>query len=206
MESLKIEYYEILEEEKLPKLELTFDQMEEDLESIRVGLQTLLLKPDDISKNVSICDTALSNNDNSKSSFVKLPDDEELPTLGNSLILAQRRLNQTIKKLDRDPHMHKLYSEEYESLGHMQRIPDNCYSPINYYLPHHGVLKSQNNSTKLRVVFDGAAPTTSGRSLNDILLSGRVQEDVFNIMLRFRKHKIVLTADIKQMFRQILLD
>ncbi|GFY42458.1 uncharacterized protein TNIN_178301 [Trichonephila inaurata madagascariensis] len=74
MESLKIEYYEILEEEKLPKLELTFDQMEEDLESIKVGLQTLLLKHDDISKNLSICDTALSNNDNSKSSFVKLPD------------------------------------------------------------------------------------------------------------------------------------
>ncbi|GFY69062.1 integrase catalytic domain-containing protein [Trichonephila inaurata madagascariensis] len=124
--------------------------------------------------------------------------DEELLTLGNSLILAQKRLKQTIKKLDRDPHMHKLYSEfleEYESLGHMQRIPDNCYSPI-----------SQNNSTKLRVVFDGSAPTTSDRSLNDILLSGRVQEDVFNIMLRFRKHKIVLTADIKHMFRQILID
>ncbi|GFY44493.1 DUF1758 domain-containing protein [Trichonephila inaurata madagascariensis] len=51
MESLKIEYYEILEEEKLPKLELTFDQMEEDLESIKVGLQTLLLKHDDISKS-----------------------------------------------------------------------------------------------------------------------------------------------------------
>ncbi|GFY48821.1 uncharacterized protein TNIN_179931 [Trichonephila inaurata madagascariensis] len=73
MESLKIEYYEILEGEKLPKLELTFDQTE-DLESIKVGLQTFLLKHDDISKNVSICDTALSNNDNSKSSFVKLPD------------------------------------------------------------------------------------------------------------------------------------
>ncbi|GFW95145.1 integrase catalytic domain-containing protein [Trichonephila clavipes] len=60
--------------------------------------------------------------------------DEELPTLGNSLILAQKRLNQAIKKLDRYPYMHKLYCEfleEYESLGHMQRIPDNCYSPIN---------------------------------------------------------------------------
>ncbi|GFY38444.1 integrase catalytic domain-containing protein [Trichonephila inaurata madagascariensis] len=113
--------------------------------------------------------------------------DEELPTLGNSLILAQKRLHQTIKKLDRDPYMHKLYCEffeEHESLAHIQRIPDNCYSPISYYLPHHGVFKSQNNSTKLRVVFDGSAPTTSGQSLNDILLSGRVQGDVFNIMLR----------------------
>ncbi|GFV81242.1 uncharacterized protein TNCV_4772691 [Trichonephila clavipes] len=73
MESLKIEYYEV-REEKLPNLELTFDQMEEDLESVKVDLQTLLLNHVDISKNVSICDTALSNNDNSKSSFVKLPD------------------------------------------------------------------------------------------------------------------------------------
>ncbi|GFX36311.1 DUF1758 domain-containing protein [Trichonephila clavipes] len=31
--------------------------------------------------------------------------DEELPTLGNSLILTQKRLNQTIKKLDRDPYI-----------------------------------------------------------------------------------------------------
>ncbi|GFY64937.1 integrase catalytic domain-containing protein [Trichonephila inaurata madagascariensis] len=90
---------------------------------------------------------------------------EELPTLGNSLILAQKRLNQTIKKLDRNPYMHKLYCEfleEYESLGHMQRIPDNCYSPINYSLPYHGVFKSQNNSTRHYVVFDGSVTTTSG--------------------------------------------
>ncbi|GFY56801.1 integrase catalytic domain-containing protein [Trichonephila inaurata madagascariensis] len=135
--------------------------------------------------------------------------DEELITLGSSLISAQKRLNQTIKKLERDPHMHKFYCEfleEFESLDHMQRISDNCYSPITYYLPHHGVFKTQNNSTKLRVVFDGSAPTTTGRSLNNILLSGRALEDVFNIMLRFRKHKSVLMADIKQIFRQILID
>ncbi|GFQ76952.1 integrase catalytic domain-containing protein [Trichonephila clavata] len=49
--------------------------MEDDLEEIKVGLQTLLSKHDDISKNVSICNTALSNNGNSpKSSFIKLPD------------------------------------------------------------------------------------------------------------------------------------
>ncbi|GFX14484.1 uncharacterized protein TNCV_1616671 [Trichonephila clavipes] len=72
MESLKIEYYEVLVAEKLPNLELIFDQMEEDLESIKVGLQTLLLKHDDISKSESICNTALSNNDDSKSSFIKL--------------------------------------------------------------------------------------------------------------------------------------
>ncbi|GFQ85314.1 uncharacterized protein TNCT_316571 [Trichonephila clavata] len=77
MEALKIEYYEVVEDEQLPNLELILEEMEDDLEEIKVGLQTLLLKHDDISKNVSICNTALSNNGNSpppKSSFIKLPD------------------------------------------------------------------------------------------------------------------------------------
>lgn len=30
-----------------------------------------------------------------------------------------------------------------------------------------------------------------------------VQEDLFTILLRFRKHQYVLTADIEKMFRQI---
>ncbi|GFQ75695.1 uncharacterized protein TNCT_418961 [Trichonephila clavata] len=62
MEALKIEYYEVVKDEQLPNLELILEEMEEDLEEIKVGLQTLLLKHDDISKNVSICNTALSNN------------------------------------------------------------------------------------------------------------------------------------------------
>ncbi|GFQ72497.1 uncharacterized protein TNCT_689651 [Trichonephila clavata] len=76
MEALKIEYYEAVEDEQLPNLELILEEMEDDLEEIKVGLQTLLLKHDDISKNVSICNTALSNNGNPppQSSFIKLPD------------------------------------------------------------------------------------------------------------------------------------
>ncbi|GFS33575.1 integrase catalytic domain-containing protein [Trichonephila inaurata madagascariensis] len=95
MESLEIEYYEILEEKKITKKfgKFIFDQMEEDLESIKVGLQTLLLKHDDISKNESICNTALSNNDNSKSSFVKLPDDKALEA---ESMASGRRLDESL--------------------------------------------------------------------------------------------------------------
>ncbi|GBM64742.1 hypothetical protein AVEN_129111-1 [Araneus ventricosus] len=70
-------------------------------------------------------------------------------------------------------------------------------------MPHHGVFKPDNTSTKLRVVFNAPSPTTTGKSLNDGLLSGEINEDVFNIMLRFRKHQIVLIADIRQMFLQM---
>jgi len=46
--------------------------------------------------------------------------------------------------------------------------PDKCV----YYLPHHAVMKESSITTKLRVVFDGSAPSSSGLSLNDILYRG----------------------------------
>jgi hypothetical protein len=40
--------------------------------------------------------------------------------------------------------------------------------------------------------------------VNDIMMKGlKVQEDLFNILLRFRSYKYVITADIKQMYQQI---
>ncbi|GBN94369.1 hypothetical protein AVEN_227080-1 [Araneus ventricosus] len=72
-------------------------------------------------------------------------------------------------------------------------------------MSHHGAIKPDSTSTKLRVVFNVSSPTT-GESLNDVLLSGEINEDDFNTMLSFRKHQIVLIADIRQMFRQILID
>ncbi|GFT82877.1 hypothetical protein TNCV_4434271 [Trichonephila clavipes] len=65
MEALNKEYYEVVEDEQLPNLELTFEEMEENLEGIKVGLQTLLLKYllTDISKRIilqSYCDASIA--------------------------------------------------------------------------------------------------------------------------------------------------
>ncbi|XP_045541887.1 uncharacterized protein LOC123723351 [Papilio machaon] len=59
---------------------------------------------------------------------------------------------------------------EYLSLGHMSRVSQ--YSSPYYFLPHHGVLREHSSTTKLRVVFDGSAKSTSGKSLNDIQFIG----------------------------------
>ena len=59
----------------------------------------------------------------------------------------------------------------------------------------------------MRVVFDASAKTTTGFSLFDRLLVGpKLQDDLFNILVRFRFFKIALSADVAKMYRQVELD
>ena len=57
----------------------------------------------------------------------------------------------------------------------------------SFYLPHHGVVRQDKETTKLRIVFDGSAKTKSNFSLNDCLAKGpNLTPLVFDILLRFR--------------------
>lgn len=78
---------------------------------------------------------------------------------------------------------------------------------INNYLPHHGVIRESSTTTKLRVVFDASAATSSGKSFNDIQHIGpTVQDDLLSILLRFRQHKYVVTSDVEKMYRAIQVE
>src|SRR5436190_20009204 len=77
---------------------------------------------------------------------------------------------------------------------------------VRVYLPHHSVIKESSSTTKTRVVFDASSKGSKGKSLNDALYKGPVlQSDLFTIIIRFRSFKYVLCADIKKMYRQILI-
>ncbi|XP_035231835.1 uncharacterized protein LOC118203667 [Stegodyphus dumicola] len=143
--------------------------------------------------------------------IVKLPmKDDAISMLGSSKEIAIKRLNTIWNRLDANKTMANLYKEfmnEYLSLNHMESvIPlDNC--DTCYYIPHHAVYRSEKTSTRLRVVFDASCKSSSGYSLNSILLNGGTiqEEDLFSIVSRFRKHRFAFSADIKQMYRQILI-
>ncbi|GBM38205.1 hypothetical protein AVEN_8269-1 [Araneus ventricosus] len=129
--------------------------------------------------------------------------------LGNSKDMAVRQLNSLWKRLSRDSEYFSLYTDflrEYEDLGHLERVVESSEPPTQYYIPHHGVLRPDKLTTKLRVVFNASSPTTTGMSLNDILMKGDVIEDVFQTISRFRRHKFAFTTDIQKMYRQILID
>ena len=67
-------------------------------------------------------------------------------------------------------------------------------------------MKEDSTTTEVRVVFDGSAKTSSGVFINKVQYVGPVvQDDLFTVLIRFRKHKYVISADIKQMYRQVLI-
>lgn len=94
--------------------------------------------------------------------------------------------------------------KEYPALSHMQEITK--IPNMHYYSPLHSVVKPDSTTTKIRVVFDASAKTSSNLALNDILLKGSpIQDELLSILLRFRQPKYVMTADIEKMYRQIEL-
>lgn len=140
---------------------------------------------------------------------VALPLKDSVNKLGDSYTQAKNRfLNLEKNRLQKDNKFKELYCnfmKEYLELGHMKKIiPDLNSKQVAYYLPHHGVLRENSLTTKLRTVFDASAPSTSGYSLNHLLMNGPIlQENLFSILIRFRQHSIVVTADIEKMYRNV---
>lgn len=138
---------------------------------------------------------------------VRIPLKEPANALGDSYENAKSRFLSLERKLDRSPSYKRLYSDfirEYIELGHMSRISEPAWP--HYFLPHHGVLREHSTTTKLRVVFDASATTTSNKSFNDIQMIGPpLQNDIFSILLRFRQYKYVACADVEKMYRQVLV-
>ncbi|GFV97505.1 integrase catalytic domain-containing protein [Trichonephila clavipes] len=137
---------------------------------------------------------------------VAMPLKEDPSCLGESRQTAIQRLNSLWKRLSRDKEYLSLYEkflQEYEDLGHMREIKADG-SGVSFYMPHHGVYRPEKSTTKLRTVFNASSPSTSGKSLNSIQFNDvLVQEDLFSIMVRFRKPKYAFTTDIEKMFRMI---
>ncbi|XP_055632599.1 uncharacterized protein LOC129773073 [Toxorhynchites rutilus septentrionalis] len=141
--------------------------------------------------------------------IMSLPKDEGVyPRLGESRDIAFRRLQGIERRLARDSTLKDEYTafmQEYLELGHMRKInADERDSVKRCYLPHHPVIKETSTTTKVRVVFDASCKTSTGVSLNDVLLAGPVvQDDLRSIILRSRTYQIMLVSDIEKMFRQV---
>lgn len=132
----------------------------------------------------------------------------EIPDLGDSRRCAIATLLSLEKKFRVNPVLKEEYRkfiQEYLDLGHMEEIH---YDPtkLTFYMPHHHVIKDS-TTTKLRVVFNASQKSRNGKSLNEQLAMGALQQnDVLIIILRFRMFEFAFTADVEKMYRQILIN
>ncbi|CAA9997912.1 unnamed protein product [Nesidiocoris tenuis] len=148
-----------------------------------------------------------TSRDSSGRYTVQLPLKADPTILGETHSIALKRLLQLEKRLYSNETLKTAYVsflKEYLSLNHMEEVPSCNITGTHYYIPHHGVLKESSSTTKLRVVYDASCKSSSGVSLNEILMVGPVvQEDLFSILSRFRTHVYALTADVEKMYRQV---
>lgn len=140
---------------------------------------------------------------------VRLPIIHPLPDLSSTRSTAARVLKSMESRFSREARFQEMYRDflrQYAELGHLASAPpleDPLQAPV-CYLPHHGVLREASSSTKLRVVFNGSSPLPSGDSLNAHLHAGpNLLPMLADILLRWRRHRYVLAADVEKMFRQI---
>ena len=132
---------------------------------------------------------------------------ENQPSLPFNRSLALSRFS-SLEKFERNPEFANKYKEtinEYVNKGHAVKLTQENsknVTPITNYVPHHGVVNC-NKPGKVRVVFDAAAQLQN-TSLNKNLLKGPdYLNSLAGILLRFRRDKFAVMADIEQMYHQI---
>nr|CAI5828954.1 unnamed protein product [Callosobruchus analis] len=177
------------------------------------GTACIFLKIEDVPKRQLLqpeeleCEKFFSATRDASGKFVvALPFRCSPKTLGESKFLAQSRLLSLERRLNKDQNLRIEYNkamQDFLDQGHMRILHENEGNGPSYYIAHHPVIKI-GSSTPVRVVLDASSPTDNGVSLNDILYCGpKLQTDIVALLLNFRLFKVAVTADIRQMFRQI---
>ena len=75
-----------------------------------------------------------------------------------------------------------------------------------YHMHMHAVRKSSRTTTKIRVIFDASALSSSGTSFNEQFMVGpTVHAPMLDILLRLQKYKVALATDVSHMYHAVLL-
>ena len=138
---------------------------------------------------------------------VSLPWKEHHPSLPDNYELCCKRLEALLRRIRQTPHL----LEEYDRIicdqvqkGIVEKIsPSSVTTDRVHYLPHHGVLRQDKQTSKLRIVYDASA-RCNGPSLNDCLYAGpKFGQSIFDIFVRFRFQRVALIGDIEKAFLMV---
>ncbi|XP_055623613.1 uncharacterized protein LOC129767030 [Toxorhynchites rutilus septentrionalis] len=132
----------------------------------------------------------------------------ELP---DSYNMALRRLECLERRMHRNPDLKQVLQrqlEDYQSKGYAHRATEKELNSADlrrvWYLPL-GAVVNPRKPTKVRMIWDARA-AVNGISLNSVLLKGPDQLiSLPGVLVRFRQFNVAVSADIREMFHQILI-
>ena len=138
---------------------------------------------------------------------VGVPWKPERPKLPDNREQAMPHLCNTQRKLKKDDFTRAEYEKtinSYIEKGYLRRVSEEETTPPEiWYLPHFPVVRIDKTSTKVRIVFDCSAKM-DGVSLNDVIYAGpKLQQKLFDVLIRFRRNPIALACDVKEMYLQV---
>ncbi|KAI9552585.1 hypothetical protein GHT06_020447 [Daphnia sinensis] len=119
-----------------------------------------------------------------------------------AVAMAVNRFQSLLRRFQHQPELERDYEAAVQKTldqGYAPRVED--LADAKYFLAHHGVYKG----TKLRVVFDAAAPFR-GKALNDAIIGGpALQPALTAVITRFRQEECAWASDIEAMFSRLRL-
>lgn len=124
--------------------------------------------------------------------------------LGDSYGVARQTFRSTEAKFKRRGSFGEKYIDFMENLIRKEIILLSQVSTIPNRIIFCLTIQPPNRS--FRVVFNGSSVTSSGESYNSLQMIGEnLQDNLFDILLRFRLHRVALTGDVAQMYPQVVL-
>ena len=140
---------------------------------------------------------------------VSLPWKPQHPPLITTAFQARRRLDNLLKRLERDPLLfdrYKIALQEFLDRKFIEPVPSEKSPYSVYYLPHRPVVRESAKTTKVRPVFDASCKGPTGISLNSCLETGpSLNPEIIDILLRFRHSPYAISSDIQKAFLQLEL-
>ena len=132
-------------------------------------------------------------------------------TLLDNKVQAEKVLYTTERKLAKNEQCSKAYDhniQEMVEMGFARRLSEeerNGYKGPVHYISHHAVIKPENKSTPIRVVFNSSAKY-QGQSLNECWMKGPdLLNNLYGVLMRFRENDVALSADISKMYHRVLI-
>ena len=128
------------------------------------------------------------------------------PTLVNNFEAVERRTNNMERRISKNNDLFescKQVIRSYVQKGYIYEIAYDKRFERAFYIPYFPIVKKDRATTKCRLVFDCAAKYL-GSSLNDQIVTGpKLQNDIIDVMLRFRRYRYAVIGDISEMYLQI---